>query len=77
MTMLHTLNLSNNLLTSLDGLQGLDQLKTIDLSFNNISDLSKCRALKNLRSITSIDISNNKISDVEQVFDFFNEIECA
>lgn len=77
MTQLHTLNLSHNLLTSVDGLQGLDQLKTIDLSYNQIKDLEKCRAVKNLRSITSIDMSNNKIDDVEEVFTFFNEIECA
>eukprot|EP00351_Strombidinopsis_sp_SopsisLIS2011_P006115 CAMPEP_0116881908 /NCGR_PEP_ID=MMETSP0463-20121206/13990_1 /TAXON_ID=181622 /ORGANISM="Strombidinopsis sp, Strain SopsisLIS2011" /LENGTH=135 /DNA_ID=CAMNT_0004534263 /DNA_START=507 /DNA_END=914 /DNA_ORIENTATION=- len=42
-----------------------------------ITDLDRCRPVKNLRSITSIDLSNNKIEEPQDALDFFNEIECA
>ena len=55
---LETVNLSNNRLTSLDGLAGLQSLASLSLGNNLIRSLLPLRALP---SLTELDVSNNKL----------------
>lgn len=71
---LHTLNLAENRLTSLDGLEGLDCLKTLDVRTNLITDINECKALKSLPSLTSFDARNNQIANHEDVIPFFEDL---
>lgn len=71
---LHTLNLAENRLTSLDGLQGLIRLKTLDVRTNLITDIHECAAIKSLPSLTSFDARNNQIANAEDVIPFFRDM---
>ncbi len=61
---IHTLDLSNNNINTLDYLPNLDELFLINLSNNNLTDISK---INNLKNLTDIDLSNNNIKDVSQL----------
>jgi dynein assembly factor 1, axonemal len=72
---LHTLNLSNNKLTDLSGLGwGLRSLKTLDVSFNLITDINECGSIKALPSLTSLDIRDNQIGNHDEILPFFAEM---
>lgn len=58
---LEYLNLSNNLIKNINGLNNLTKLKTIHLNNNNISSVRSIGKLKNLEEIY---LSNNKIKTV-------------
>ena len=75
MTRLHTLNLSENQIKSLDGLEGLLNLKTLDVSKNIITDINNCAAIKLLPALTSLDVRNNQISNHEAIIPFFSEMQ--
>ena len=57
---LNVLNLSANLITTLPGLNVLNNLKTLNLAFNSISDVPS--SLTSLRSLTELDLRQNRIS---------------
>lgn len=59
---LQTLILTGSKLNDLNGLQGLSKLTTIDLSRNEISDLSPLAQNMGLGAGTTIDISENPIT---------------
>jgi len=66
LTSLKTLDISNNNLVSLDGVQGLNRLKRLLAFTNNISSLEPVRELTML---VEIDLESNLISSKEQVID--------
>lgn len=71
---LHTLNLAHNRLTCLDGLEGCDMLRTLDVSFNLITDINECQAVKKLPILGAFDLRENKIENHEEVLPFFAEL---
>jgi Leucine-rich repeat (LRR) protein len=52
------LDLSSNLIKSLDGISGLTELSTLKL-YNN--QITSCEPLKNLTSLTYLDLQNNAL----------------
>lgn len=66
---LHTLNLSRNKISTIEGLRELTRLRVLDLSYNRISrigqGLSSCTLVKELY------LAGNKISDVEGLHRLF------
>lgn len=57
-----TLNLSNNSITSIDGLQSCTSITELYINDNKISDLSAIAALDNLKTLVA---DNNNISEVK------------
>ncbi|KAE8056914.1 hypothetical protein FH972_013646 [Carpinus fangiana] len=60
---LHTLNLSRNKISTIDGLRELTRLRVLDLSYNRISRIG--HGLSNCTLIKELYLAGNKISDVE------------
>ncbi|CAL0319341.1 unnamed protein product [Lupinus luteus] len=60
---IHTLNLSRNKISTIEGLRELTQLQVLDLSYNRISRIGQ--GLSNCTLIKELYISGNRISDVE------------
>lgn len=60
---LHTLNLSKNKISTIDGLRELTRLRVLDLSYNRISRIGQ--GLSNCTLIKELYLAGNKISDVE------------
>jgi len=60
--MLHTLNLSSNYLTSLEGIGNLESLLSLDVSSNNLTSLSGLSGLHNLTRLTA---AYNRISNLD------------
>ncbi|KAM7516826.1 hypothetical protein LguiA_006409 [Lonicera macranthoides] len=60
---LHTLNLSRNKITTIDGLRELSRLRVLDLSYNKISRIGQ--GLSNCTNIKELCLAGNKISYVE------------
>ncbi|KAI4337686.1 hypothetical protein L6164_016069 [Bauhinia variegata] len=60
---LHTLNLSRNKISTIEGLRELTRLRVLDLSYNRISRTGQ--GLSNCTLIKELYIAGNKISDVE------------
>jgi len=70
---LHTLNLSQNRLRTLEGLEGLVNLKNLDISRNLITNIDDCSVLKELPALTSLDAHNNQISNDSAIVPFFSD----
>ncbi|KAL3514152.1 hypothetical protein ACH5RR_026869 [Cinchona calisaya] len=60
---LHTLNLSKNKISTIEGLRELTRLRVLDLSYNRISRIGQ--GLSNCTLIKELYLAGNKISDVE------------
>lgn len=60
---LHTLNLSRNKISTIEGLRELTRLRVLDLSYNRISRIG--HGLSNCQLIKELYLAGNKISDVE------------
>lgn len=60
---LHTLNLSRNKITTIEGLRELTRLRVLDLSYNRIARIGQ--GLSNCTLIKELYLAGNKISDVE------------
>ncbi|CAK7347155.1 unnamed protein product [Dovyalis caffra] len=60
---LHTLNLSRNKISTIEGLRELTRLRVLDLSYNRISRIGQ--GLSNCTIIKELYLAGNKISDVE------------
>ncbi|CAK9137440.1 unnamed protein product [Ilex paraguariensis] len=60
---LHTLNLSRNKISAIEGLRELTRLRVVDLSYNRISRIGQ--GLSNCTLIKELYLAGNKISDVE------------
>ncbi|KAI4307403.1 hypothetical protein L6164_030598 [Bauhinia variegata] len=60
---LHTLNLSRNKISTIEGLRELTRLRILDLSYNRISRTGQ--GLSNCTLIKELYLAGNKISDVE------------
>lgn len=60
---LHTLNLSRNKISTIEGLRELTRLRVLDLSYNRISRIGQ--GLSNCTLIKELYLAGNKISDVE------------
>ncbi|KAH7524382.1 hypothetical protein FEM48_Zijuj06G0113400 [Ziziphus jujuba var. spinosa] len=60
---LHSLNLSRNKISSIEGLRDLTHLRVLDLSYNRISRIG--HGLSNCQLIKELYLAGNKISDVE------------
>ncbi|EXB75349.1 Dynein assembly factor 1 [Morus notabilis] len=60
---LHTLNLSRNKISTIEGLRDLTRLRVLDLSYNRISRIG--HGLSNCQLIKELYLAGNKISDVE------------
>jgi Leucine-rich repeat (LRR) protein len=58
----------------LDGLEGLLNLKTLDVSKNLITNIDYCAAIKLLPALTSFDVRDNQISNHEAIIPFFSEM---
>jgi Leucine-rich repeat (LRR) protein len=64
---LKKLDVSDNHLTSLDGIEKFKELETVDISFNKIDDLSKLFQLRNLKVIkVNSDISGVQYSELKE-----------
>ncbi|WP_167026101.1 COR domain-containing protein [Chryseobacterium sp. Tr-659] len=68
LTQLKHLNLSNNLITNL---KGLNNLKNLQIVYLNNNEISKTESLNNLISLRELYLSNNKIKTV----DFISELK--
>ncbi|XVF64786.1 hypothetical protein PTKIN_Ptkin09bG0194700 [Pterospermum kingtungense] len=60
---LHTLNLSRNKISTIEGLRELTRLRVVDLSYNRIARIG--HGLSNCTLIKELYLAGNKISDVE------------
>ncbi|CAK8566351.1 unnamed protein product [Lathyrus sativus] len=60
---LHTLNLSRNKISIIEGLRELTRLRILDLSYNRISRIGQ--GLSNCTPVKELYLAGNKISDVE------------
>ncbi|XAR48550.1 hypothetical protein NMG60_11031404 [Bertholletia excelsa] len=60
---LHTLNLSKNNISTIEGLRELTRLRVLDLSYNRISRIGQ--GLSNCTLIKELYLAGNKISEVE------------
>ncbi|XP_027352082.1 uncharacterized protein LOC113862944 isoform X2 [Abrus precatorius] len=60
---IHTLNLSRNKISTIEGLRELTRLRVLDLSYNRISRIGQ--GLSNCTLIKELYLAGNKISDVE------------
>ena len=60
-----TLNLSHNFIKKIEGLEGLNELKNLDLSHNLLGDYDQMEQLKSLEGLTSLDLGHNQI-DAEE-----------
>lgn len=60
---LHSLDLSRNKITNVEGLRELTKLRVLNLSYNRISRIS--HGLSNCTAIRELYLAGNKISDVE------------
>ena len=72
---LHTVNLSHNKIRVVEGLEGMNEIKSLDLSHNLIAKISDCEQLKELPALTNLDLRNNQISDHNNLLPFFNEMQ--
>merc|ERR1711907_396999 len=63
MTELVAINLSENLIKSLDGISTLTKLNSLQLANNNLTDYEDLEALKTCPSIASLELNKNKIED--------------
>lgn len=52
----------------------MQELKTLDLSHNIISELDNIRELKTLEAMTSVDLSHNYIENIDDIVPFFIEL---
>ena len=68
-TYYETLDLSNIGISNIENLKYLANVRVIDLSGNNITDISPLSQVKDLHKIN---LGNNKIENIESVKDFFN-----
>ncbi|KAH1253320.1 Protein phosphatase 1 regulatory subunit pprA [Glycine max] len=60
---IHTLNLSRNKISTIEGLRELTRLRVLDLSYNRISRIGQ--GLSNCTLVKELYLAGNKISDVE------------
>ncbi|TKY74377.1 phosphatase 1 regulatory subunit pprA [Spatholobus suberectus] len=60
---IHTLNLSRNKISTIEGLRELTRLRVLDLSYNRISRIGQ--GLSNCTQVKELYLAGNKISDVE------------
>ncbi|KAL1344631.1 hypothetical protein HN51_018503 [Arachis hypogaea] len=60
---IHTLNLSRNKISTIEGLRDLTRLRVLDLSYNRISRIGQ--GLSNCTLIKELYLAGNKISDVQ------------
>ncbi len=60
---IHTLNLSRNKISTIEGLRELTRLRVLDLSYNRISRIGQ--GLSNCTLIKELYLAGNKISDVD------------
>ncbi|XP_061345921.1 uncharacterized protein LOC133291639 isoform X2 [Gastrolobium bilobum] len=60
---IHTLNLSRNKISTIEGLRELTRLRILDLSYNRISRIGQ--GLSNCTLVKELYLAGNKISDVE------------
>ena len=68
MTRLKTLNLSNNKLTSLEGLSGLQKLQYLNVSFNFITSLKGMIELHGDHyDLRQLDIQGNRIAEPSEL----------
>lgn len=66
---LEKLNLSNNMIETIEELEWIPSLRTLDLSGNRISDIS---ALQGLTSLGYLDLLENEISDIGPIINLDN-----
>lgn len=59
------LNLSNQEISDLSHIEGLDQLKSIEVLELNGNNISEIKHLDNLTNLKVLDLSNNKISSIQ------------
>ena len=66
------MNLSHNLISKVEGLEGCTAIKNLDLSHNYIDKIEDCEGLKALPELTRLDLKNNIIDnkDGEGVLSF-------
>jgi Leucine-rich repeat (LRR) protein len=55
-----------------EGLEGLVNLKNLDLQQNLIPDVESCEELLKLPELQSLDLKNNQIDDRDKVVPFFS-----
>lgn len=67
------MNLSENLIKTVDGLSSLPKLNTVQLAQNNIQDYDDLVELKKCRAISSLELNKNKI-DYPRVIDIFAQL---
>jgi hypothetical protein len=65
------LNLSNNLISNLDGIEKLYALESVNLANNEIDDESEIRLLTRLPCLESIELKGNPISEESGYREFF------
>mmetsp|Transcript_14886 Transcript_14886/g.25357 ORF Transcript_14886/g.25357 Transcript_14886/m.25357 type:complete len:173 (+) Transcript_14886:361-879(+) len=70
-----TINLSQNCISKIEGLAGLDQLLNLDLSSNILSDTESCHELLFLPALSNLDLKNNQIDDREKIVPFFSRLQ--
>lgn len=63
------LDLHENSISDITGLEGLVKLKKLDLSFNEITDISP---LEGLISLQELDLDNNKVADISSLKELIN-----
>lgn len=70
-----TLNVSHNRIRRIEGLAGLDRLKTLDVSHNLIVDINDCEQVIELPALTNLDIRDNQIDNHRDIVPFFTRME--
>jgi len=73
LTRLSNLNLSDNLIDTIEGINNLEFLDVLYLARNRIgrNGLDDLRGLLDCPSLTTVDLQNNKISDPECLEEIF------
>ena len=74
LTTLVTLDISQNRLTKLDGLDALINLQTLNLGRNMLDDKESIEHLTTLKSLRSLDLSNNNIAEENCITDVFAKL---
>jgi Leucine-rich repeat (LRR) protein len=62
------------MISKLDGLAGLENLRNLDLQTNCLDDIDNIQDLKKLPALQSLDLKSNQIDARDQIVSFFAEI---
>ena len=71
---LDTLNVCNNMIERIEGLEALEHLTTLNITHNRLTDTDSLRGLLACPILRTVDLSHNKIDDEAVLEDVFYQM---